>query len=262
MYSFGQNNIVQKLKKELPNLNIFNDSTLVKIEFKDNLKDTLLLTQSYGFKNGTIVKNSFRFSVNDIIAFEREGTFITIECKKNTVENSIYHLGDISKIEKWSAAYFYTDKSDEDLLPLKKVFKTIISENTKLNFKIKNWFETINYIQKHKDSILDFHYYSPQKEQRVDVKDHLFIIKVTDDKERYVFNTNLKKLKEVKPYKEDGLLLNFGWQNVSFEVYDKTSNSFTQQSKRMHISIRVNDKATRNNLFTAFERLVVLNKKE
>jgi len=142
------------------------------------------------------------------------------------------------------------------------LFLSIYFLKAQENFKKSTWKETITFIKQHKDSLFDFHYYTPEKTQTVVLRDSLLIIKVVDGKRKYIHKSHLKNLKQVRNYKHDGLLLTFGWRNVDFTTYNTLKKTKIEQSKSMHFGIRIANTVIKKNLQNAFKRLVFLNQRK
>jgi hypothetical protein len=141
------------------------------------------------------------------------------------------------------------------------LFLSVHSLKAQEKFKTSTWQETITFIQQHKDSLLNFHYYTPKTTQTVVLKDSVLIVKVLNETLKYIHKAHFKNLKQVRNYKENGLLLTFGWKNVDFTTYDILKNHKKEESKSMHFGVRINNTVIKKSLKNAFNRLVVLNDK-
>jgi hypothetical protein len=259
---FSQLNNINAFKTNLSVLNISNDSRILSIQYINMANDSLQVNNHFRFKNEMTEKNIATFHINDVIGFEYNNNRIQILCKKNTIKNSFFDLNNFVKTENVSSVSFPTSASINELETLKKGFKRIILLNTQVDFASKSWEETMSYIKSSKDSLLDFHYYTPKNLQKVVVKDNNLILKVDGNKLKYLQEASFKDLIEVKNYKRDGLLLNFGWKNKILKVYNKQTNSFTKIQKSMHLAIKINDPILKQNLHSAFKRFIVLNKEK
>ena len=257
-FSQNTNNKILDLERNLRSLQVHNDSLIVSVTL-NKLKDSLKVTEHFRFKNGMIEKKVFRFSIKDINGYSLKEDYITIGCEKNTVKYRFYDYNLLAKKETVSKVKFYTNKTPKYLSSIDNALKSIIKHNQNVNFENSSWLETITYIKQHKGALLDFHYYTPKAMQTVVLNDGQLIVKVTGDKMKYTHKAHLKNLKQVKDYKGEGLLLTFGWKNVDFETYNKSTNTKIDGRKSMHYGVRINNSEIKKNLQSAFNRLVVLN---
>jgi hypothetical protein len=261
--SFNQNTSDRNinLEKTVDLLQVFNDSTILNATLS-KLQDSIKIEQDYRFKNEMAEKNVFQFFIKDINSYSIKGNYITIGAKKNTVASRFYDYNLLVKKEKLSKVQLFTNESAKELTRLEDVLTGIITPYQKITFKTKTWQETITYIEQHKDALLDFHYYTEEMMQTVVLTDSILLVKVIDDKMKYIHKVDLKKLKQVKDYKGEGLLLTVGWENVDFTTYNKSTNTITEESKSMHFALRIHNIAIKKNLQNAFKRIVVLNTKK
>ncbi|MFT7330376.1 MAG: hypothetical protein ACI8RP_001769 [Urechidicola sp.] len=261
--SFSQNvnNKILDLERYLGMLQVHNDSLIISVAL-NTLRDSLEVIEQFRFKNEMVEKKTFQLSIKDINSYRLKDDFITIGCEKNTVKYCFYDYNILAKEEDVSEVTFYTNRTPKYLSSIDNAFKSIIKQNQKVTFETKTWQETLTYIQQHKDALIDFHYYTPEAMQTVVLKDGLLIVKVTDDKMKYIHEAHLKNLEQVRDYKGEGLLLTFGWKNVGFTAYDRSINTMTEESKSMHFGVRIDNVDIKKRLHNAFKRLVVLNKKQ
>ena len=257
-FSQNTNNKILDLERNLSSLQVHNDSLIVSV-ILNKLKDSLKVTEHFRFKNGMIEKKVFKFSINDINSYSLKEDYITIGCEKNTVTYGFYDYNILTKKETISKVRFYTNRTPKYLSSIDNALKSIIKHNQNVNFENSSWLETITYIQKNKDALLDFHYYTSKTMQTTILNDNLLTVKVTSDKMKYTHKADLKNLKQVRDYKGEGLLLSFGWKNVDFTTYNSSTNTKIDESKSMHYGVRINNSEIKKNLQSAFNRLVVLN---
>lgn len=257
-FSQNTNNKILDLERNLSSLQVHNDSLIVSV-ILDKLKDSLEVTEHFRFKNGIIEKKVFKFSINDINSYSLKEDYITIGCEKNTVTYGFYDYNILTKKETISKVRFYTNRTPKYLSSIDNALKSIIRHNQNVNFENSSWLETITYIQKNKDALLDFHYYTSKTMQTNILNDNLLTVNVTSDKMKYTHKADLKNLKQVRDYKGEGLLLSFGWKNVDFTTYNSSTNTKIDESKSMHYGVRINNSEIKKNLQSAFNRLVVLN---
>ena len=257
-FSQNTNNKILDLERNLSSLQVHNDSLIVSV-ILNKLKDSLEVTEHFRFKNGMIEKKVFKFSINDINSYSLKEDYITIGCEKNTVTYGFYDYNILTKKETISKVRFYTNRTPKYLSSIDNALKSIIKHNQNVNFENSSWLETITYIQKNKDALLDFHYYTSKTMQTTILNDNLLIVKVTSDKMKYTHKADLKNLKQVRDYKGEGLLLSFGWKNVDFTTYNSSTNTKIDERKSMHYGVRINNSEIKKNLQSAFNRLVVLN---
>jgi hypothetical protein len=257
-FSQNTNNKILDLERNLSSLQVHNDSLIVSV-ILNKLKDSLKVTEHFRFKNGMIEKKVFKFSINDINSYSLKEDYITIGCEKNTVTYGFYDYNILTKKETISKVRFYTNRTPKYLSSIDNALKSIIKHNQNVNFENSSWLETITYIQKNKDALLDFHYHTSKTMQTNILNDNLLIVKVTSDKMKYTHKADLKNLKQVRDYKGEGLLLSFGWKNVDFTTYNSSTNTKIDERKSMHYGVRINNSEIKKNLQSAFNRLVVLN---
>ena len=125
----------------------------------------------------------------------------------------------------------------------------------------KKWEETINLIKQYKDSLIDFQFENPTNTQKVYLKENILIIKTFHKNKEYIRKANLKKLNQVRTYKNEGLLLTFEWKKVILTTRNLAIKNHIEKSKSMHFGIKINDKVVIKKLKKAFSELVFLNKK-
>jgi hypothetical protein len=260
-FSQSTNNKILDLERNLRSLQVHNDSLIVSV-ILNKLKDSLEVTEHFRFKNGMIEKKVFKFLIKNINSYSLKKDYITIGCEKNTVKHYFYDYNILAKKETISKVRFYTNRTPKYLSSIDNTLKSIIKNNQKINFENSSWLETITYIKQHKEALLDFHYYTSKALQTVVLNDSLLIVKVIRNKMEYKHMAHLKNLIQVRDYKGEGLLLTFGWKNVDFITYNKSTNTKIDGSKSMHYGVRINNSDIKKNIQSAFNRLVVLNREK
>lgn len=127
----------------------------------------------------------------------------------------------------------------------------------------KGYKTNLEIIKKYKDSLFDFHNYDPKyhprKKQIVTLKNTVLTFEIVAGYHHFIHKVDLKNLERVKNYKEDGLLLTFGWKKVKKSKYfkHKDQKRIITDTKGMHLGIRIRDAALRKKLKKAFRDLIL-----